>query len=173
MSRQASTKQGRAHGHGAGRDAGKARERGRLRHGEVRGALLLALVDGPAHGYELGQRLLRASGGAWQPSPGSIYPTLSVLADDGAVRSEERDGKRIFTLTKRGEAEVHERSRRGEPPPWSEAFDRNTGALREAVVQLKLAAKQISAVGNAQHREAAIAVVNEARARLYELLAKG
>jgi DNA-binding PadR family transcriptional regulator len=144
-----------------------------MRHGDVRAAILLALASGPAHGYELGQRLLQASDGAWQPSPGSIYPTLQALADEELVTLEERDQKRIYTITKRGLSEVKERTERGEAAPWAAVHGGPGGPLREAVVGLKMAAKQVSAVGTPEQRERATAIVVEARRQIYELLAKG
>jgi DNA-binding PadR family transcriptional regulator len=144
-----------------------------MRHGDVRAALLLALVEGPAHGYELGQRLLRASAGAWQPSPGSIYPTLQLLSDEELVSSEEREQKRIYTLTKRGLAVVKERSDRGDGAPWESAADGHSGQLREAMSALKMAAKQVATVGSAQQRERATEIIVDARRQLYDLLAKG
>src|SRR5437868_14231945 len=55
----------------------------RMRRGGMRIALLGALVTGPAHGYELMGRLEERSGGRWRPSPGSVYPTLQALEDEG------------------------------------------------------------------------------------------
>src|SRR5580704_8810040 len=161
----------RRRGHRQAGDHGHQRERGRLRHGEVRTALLMALTEGPAHGYELGQRLERASQGAWRPSPGSIYPTLQLLADEEMVSSEERDGKRIYTLTRRGQAEQKERASRGEGSPWQAAYDERAGDLREAVVALKMAARQVAEVGTTDQQSRATAVVVEARRKLYDLLA--
>ena len=144
-----------------------------MRHGDVRAALLLALQEGPAHGYELGQRLERASGGAWRPSPGSIYPTLQALADEEVVVSSERDGKRIYELDKRGRAELKERSDRGDATPWQAASDAPSSDLKEAVHALKEAAKQIGTVGTADQVARATTIVVEARRQVYELLAKG
>jgi DNA-binding PadR family transcriptional regulator len=144
-----------------------------MRHGDVRIALLLALSEGPTHGYELGQRLLRASNGAWQPSPGSIYPTLQSLSDEELVSSDEQGQKRIYTLTPNGVALLKERSARGEAAPWQDAQDGGSGELREAVVGLKLAARQIAAAATTEQRSAAVAIIVDARRRLYELLAKG
>lgn len=144
-----------------------------MRHGDVRIALLLALSEGPTHGYELGQRLLRASNGAWQPSPGSIYPTLQSLADEDLVSSEEQGQKRIYTLTPSGATFLKERSARGEALPWQNAQDGGSGELREAVQELKLAARQIAAAGTTDQRDRAVAIIVDARRRIYELLAKG
>lgn len=140
-----------------------------MRHGDVRTAILMALSEGPAHGYEIGQRLLRASRGAWQPSPGSIYPTLQTLSDEDLVTSEERDGKRIYTLSKTGQAELAEREKRSEGAPWEGAHG---GELREAIVALRMAVRQVGAVGTAEQRARAKTIVDEARRQIYELLAK-
>jgi DNA-binding PadR family transcriptional regulator len=145
----------------------------RLRHGDVRVALLIALEDGPAHGYELGQRLADRTKGAWRPSPGSIYPTLQALSDEDCITSEERGGKRIHTLTDKGRTELREREKRGEPPPWEGADHSGTGDLREAVVAVKSAARQISSVGKPEQIAEATRIVLDARRQLYELLAKG
>jgi len=144
-----------------------------MRHGEVRTALLLALQDGPAHGYELGQRLERASGGMWRPSPGSIYPTLQMLADEDLVSSEERDGKRIYTLTRTGRAEAKERTDRGEAAPWQAAYDDESRDLREEVDAVRMAVKQVGAIGSAEQRTRAREILAEARRQIYEILAKG
>ena len=143
-----------------------------MRHGDVRAALLLALEEGPAHGYELGQRLERISGGSWRPSPGSIYPTLQTLADEDCVSVEERDGKRIYALTKAGKTEASERGKSADVP-WQQATDEDSDGLREAVHGLKLAARQAFSAGNEEQRQKARAIVIEARRQLYELLAKG
>jgi DNA-binding PadR family transcriptional regulator len=159
------TEQAHAHAHAA-------RATGRLRHGEVKAALLLALQEGPAHGYELGHRLERASGGAWRPSPGSIYPTLQMLADEELVSFEEREGKTIYTLTASGVAELKARAKRGEPAPWVAAYHGESGELREAFAALKMAAKQINSVGTTEQRQRTVVIINEARRRIYELLAQ-
>ena len=101
-----------------------------MRHGDVRAAILLGLTEGPAHGYEIGQRLLRASGGAWQPSPGSIYPTLQTLSDEDLVTSEEREGKRIWLA---GLADALD----GSPlPDFSKAIPKTALADGEPVILL-------------------------------------
>jgi DNA-binding PadR family transcriptional regulator len=147
--------------------------RRRLRHGDVRAALVVALTEGPTHGYELGLRLERRSSGAWRPSPGSIYPTLQLLSDEGLVVGEDRDGKRIYALTSTGRAEAAERTKRGEAMPWESDHDDGTQGLRETVHEVRLAAKQVSAAGDDTQRGRAKAILLEARRQLYELLAKG
>src|SRR5919107_2960735 len=74
----------------------------RARRGDVRAALLVLLAEEPRNGYGLMQEIEARSNGAWRPSPGSVYPALSQLEDEGLVRAEERDGSRVFTLTDAG-----------------------------------------------------------------------
>jgi len=156
-----------------GHEDDNERGRNRMRHGEVRVALLLALQDGATHGYELGQRLERASGGAWRPSPGSIYPTLHALADEDLVSSEERDGKRIFTLTRKGAVALKAREDRGDEVPWHGTYDGPAAELRDAGRSLKDAIRQIMNVGTAEQCAKAKAIVVEARRNVYQLLAQG
>lgn len=144
-----------------------------MRHGDVRAALLLALQDGPAHGYELGQRLERASGGAWRPSPGSIYPTLQALADEDLIIATDRDGKRIYELGRAGQAELKQRAERGEATPWQAATDAPSSGLKEAVMALKLAARQVGEIGSADQVARATTILVEARRQVYALLAQG
>ena len=69
------------------------------------------------HGYEIIQEIAERSAGAWKPSPGSVYPTLQLLADEGLITSAESGGKRLFTLTESGRAEADA----GPDAPWEEA----------------------------------------------------
>jgi DNA-binding PadR family transcriptional regulator len=138
----------------------------------VRAALLVALRDGPAHGYELGQRLERISNGAWKPSPGSIYPTLQTLSDEDCVSSVERDGKRVYTLGTKGKSEIDEREARGDASPWL-VPDQGRGALRDAAHSLRAAVKQIAVVGSSTQQQRAVEIVTDARRQLYALLVAG
>ena len=156
---------GRGRGRGHGRPGG-----GRMRRGEIRTAILAILLDGPGHGYDLIQRLEEKSGG-WRPSPGSVYPTLQLLEDEDLVRSEDRDGKKVFELTDAGRAEVERRVDEAGGAPW----DRERGVapnreLREAVGQAFVAMKQIGSVGSPSQIEQAVAVMKDTRRKLYQIL---
>src|SRR3954451_14923530 len=147
--------------------------RGRMGRGDVRSALLIALLDGAGHGYELIQALEAKTGGRWRPSPGSVYPALQLLSDEGLVTSSEEDGKRIFTLTDAGreQAEQHVESL---GYPW-EAMDRgrsDNGGLRVAVRDLHLAAKQVGMTGSPEAVTSATEILTKARKDLYRLLAE-
>ena len=85
---------------------GRGPRRPFFRQGEVRLALLSLLDEGPAHGYELMKRLEERSGGMYRASAGTVYPVLQQLEDEGLVRQEERDGKKVYHLTDRGRDEL-------------------------------------------------------------------
>src|SRR6516162_980080 len=113
----------------------------RMRRGAIRGAILVALRDEPAHGYEVMRRLEEMSGGLWRPSPGSVYPQLQMLEDEGLLRSTEVNGSRTYTLTDAGQEEATKVAL-----PWQTGgeADDQVRTLRMAVGQLMSAAKQLS-----------------------------
>lgn len=95
------------HGPGDRRgDRGPGGGRGRARRGDARYILLDALRDGPKHGYEIIKTLEERSGGKYVPSPGTVYPTLQYLEDQGFVRASEEADRRIYQLTEAGQAEL-------------------------------------------------------------------
>jgi DNA-binding PadR family transcriptional regulator len=161
---------GHRHRHGGPRWEGRRR----MRRGDIRTALLAALAERPGHGYDVMQALEEKTGGAWRPSPGSVYPTLQLLEDEGMVQSTEREGKRIFEITEAGRAELARRIESAGGTPWDLA-GRNPAEgndLRGAVAQLHLAAKQISIAGDPSQIERAATIVHDARKQLYSLLAE-
>ena len=146
----------------------------RAKRGDVRTALLALLAEEPMHGYDLIRKLEEKSGGAWRPSPGSIYPTLQLLEDEGLVTSEERDGKRVYTINDAGRAELEERrEERGGDQPWEfgpigEGFRQ----LRDAGFQLAAAAMQVARTGSEAQRKQAAEILADARKKIYALLAE-
>ncbi len=141
-----------------------------MRRGDVRAALLIALLDGPGHGYELIGRIETKAEGRWRPSPGSVYPALQALADQDLVTSTEADGKRIFELTEAGRTEAGERITTG-GLPWEETPSER-GALHAEVRTLSFAAKQVAMVGRPETVAQATTIIREARQALYQLLAE-
>src|SRR5881296_3171083 len=106
-------------GHGFGYPGGP-RGRGRkARRGDIRTAALLLLAEEPRNGYQIMQEVEERSGGVWRPSPGSVYPALQQLEDEGLIRIEEHDRRKQFALTEAGRELL---ARRGEerPAPWDE-----------------------------------------------------
>ncbi len=145
----------------------------RSRRGDIRIALLAALSNGPGHGYELIKRLEERTGGRWRPSPGSVYPTLQLLEDADFVTANQQDDKRVFAITEAGQMELARLVEQSGMPPWADAEGMGAhGELRKAIAQLALASKQITMSGNATHVETAAGILNDARRKLYLLLAE-
>ncbi|KOT86529.1 PadR family transcriptional regulator [Streptomyces rimosus] len=154
---------------GRGRGGGP---RGRARRGDVRASILALLKDRPMHGYEMIQEIAERSGGTWKPSPGSVYPTLQLLEDEGLISSASEGGKKLFSLTEAGQAEAENVA----DAPWEEA---GRGVDWEAMNEIRKAGgglieafRQVWATGTPEQREKAIAVVNKARKELYLILAE-
>ena len=159
------------HGWGGGWGGGGRR---RVRRGDVRRAVLAALTDGPANGYEVMGRLEARSGGLWRPSPGSVYPTLQMLEDEGLVRGQSHEGTRVYELTEAGAGAAEAGAAEPGPPPWDrgDAEGRPRG-LRDAVAQVAVAARQVAGTGSAEQVDRAVEIVQRARKELYQLLADG
>ena len=145
----------------------------RMRRGDIRTAVLAVLTEGPGHGYDVMQNLEDKTGGAWRPSPGSVYPTLQLLEDEGLVRSTERDGKRVFEITDAGRAESAERIEQAGGTPWELAGKgpKRNREVRDASRSWTQAFKQISTVGTPEQVDRGLAIVNDARKQLYQILA--
>jgi DNA-binding PadR family transcriptional regulator len=162
---------GHGHRHG-GRGRGRGGPGGRARRGDVRASILALLKDRPMHGYEMIQEIAERSGGAWKPSPGSVYPTLQLLEDEGLIASQSEGGKKLFTLTDQGRAEAES----GPEAPWEEAgrgIDWEAmNEIRKAGSGLVDAFRQVWATGTPEQRDKALTVVNEARKKLYLILAE-
>lgn len=102
--------------HGFGRQA---------RRGDMRLIILHVLKDQSMHGYEVIRHLEEKSHGLWRPSPGSIYPTLQMLEEEGLVESSEIDGKRVYKITETGRKEA-----KNSPHEHWQKFE-DTGSLRQ------------------------------------------
>ncbi len=138
----------------------------------MRAATLLALADEPMHGYQIMQLLEERSGGAWRPSPGSVYPTLQLLEDQGLIKGEEAEGKRVFSLTEAGVAEAAAvKERLGDSPFGAGGEQDPRFSLRQATMQLGAAVKQVAMAGSADDVQKALEILREARKRMYALLA--
>jgi len=147
---------------------------GRARRGNVRAAVLSVLAERPMHGYEIMQELQERSGGAWRPSPGSVYPTLQLLEDQGLVKGEDAEGKRVFALTDEGKAEAEAVKARMGGAPWEGGGDDDPRfKLRQATFQVAGAAKQVGMSGSAGQIQETLVILADARKRIYQLLADG
>lgn len=163
-------------GPGFGRHGGFGPGFGRgakVRRGDVRAAILALLAEEPMHGYQIITELTERSGGAWRPSPGSVYPTLSALEDQGLVTADQAEGKRVFSLTAEGRTEA-EAAGDG-PSPWEEAAagDRPVADLRGLMVQVAKATMQVGQAGTTGQIKAVADILTDTRRRIYLVLADG
>jgi DNA-binding PadR family transcriptional regulator len=153
---------------GRGRPGGGRRGR----RGDVRAAILALLAEKPMHGYEMIQELDSRTGGFWRPSPGSVYPTLQLLEDEGLIVSEPVEGRKRFTLTDKGREAATKAS---EKPPWTDFADAEalTAAqdLREAVGGILNALREVGVSGSEAQRAQALDLLKDTRRKLYAILA--
>jgi DNA-binding PadR family transcriptional regulator len=146
----------------------------RARRGDVRTAALLLLAEGPLNGYQIMQEIERRSDGLWRPSPGSVYPALAQLEDEGLVRTDDEGDRRTYVLTDAGRAEVESRDS-DLRPPWEQmtgAVDDEVGSLFRELRRVGMAAAQIGNLGDAAHVARARGILADARRALYSLLAE-
>lgn len=149
------------HRHGPGR---------RSRRGDIRAAILALLAERSMHGYEMIREITDRSAQFWRPSPGSVYPTLQLLEDEGLVSSvSSMGGKRLYELTDEGRTAAGQLG----TPPWEQiAQDANPSdvTLREAIGQLMGATFQVAQAATDAQKNRAVQVLNEARRELYAIL---
>ncbi|MCI0426320.1 MAG: PadR family transcriptional regulator [Actinobacteria bacterium] len=139
--------------------------------GEVRIAILQLLTEQPMHGYQIMQELSKRTSGVWRLSPGSVYPTLQQLEDEGLVRADRQDGKNVYSLTDDGRAAVESEA----TTPWEtlgggvhdELFE-----LRDIGFQVGAAVIQVARTGSTAQVAKAKEILENARREIYRLLAE-
>jgi DNA-binding PadR family transcriptional regulator len=144
----------------------------RAGRGDVRAAVLALLAEKPMHGYQMIHEIEERSGGGWKPSAGSVYPTLQLLADEGLISVEEANGRKIYSLTDAGREVI---AASGSSSPWDATGSPSSGgvtALPKAGIELAQAAAQVGRTGTPEQIQEAVAVLDEARRRLYSILAR-
>jgi DNA-binding PadR family transcriptional regulator len=132
------------------------------------------LKEEPRHGYSIMTELAERSGGLWRPSPGSVYPVLQQLQDEGLVSAEDSDGRKVFSLTAAGRQLVEE-SPVEFAEPWSVVGPgprRRVQALFEGMTALGSATQQVARLGTAEQGERARIVLDDARRAMYRILAE-
>ena len=154
----------------------------RARRGDVRVAILAVLADGPLNGYQVIQEIADRTGGAWRPSPGSVYPTISQLEDEGLVEGDDERGRRTLRLSDSGREYLgeHEAEVAGVWAPFAEGAGRSEddddvsldfASLKPELGRVMNAVWQIITTGTDEQRRAAVGVLVEARRALYQILA--
>ena len=146
----------------------------RVRRGDVRAAALALLAEEPRNGYQLIQEIAERSGGVWQPSPGSVYPALQQLEDEGLIQAETPEGgRKRYALTTEGREYVtaHADEVRA---PWDDvAGSVGTDAieLRKLFGAVAMAGMQVVQVGTPAQVAQAQQILTDARRKLYAILA--
>jgi DNA-binding PadR family transcriptional regulator len=150
---------------------GQRQQRGpRAGRGDVRSAVIALLSEQPMHGYQIIQEIDKRSGGAWKPSPGSVYPTLQQLEDEGLVRAEEQEGKRVYRLTEQGQQVAAERADEFASLWQGMAPTDDDTQLGDLVFQVGAAFVHVARTGNPEQLAEARKVLARTRADLYKIL---
>jgi DNA-binding PadR family transcriptional regulator len=146
----------------------------RVKRGDVRSAALALLADEPRNGYQIIQEIGERSGGLWRASPGSVYPALQQLEDEGLIQAETPEGgRRRYALTEEGRAYVaaHPEEVRA---PWdvvARSVSDDAIELRSLFGQVAMAAMQVVRVGTDAQVAQAHKILTDARRSLYRILA--
>ena len=161
--------------HGGPRFPGFGPPRGpRARRGDVREALLVLLAEEPRNGYQLMQEIEQRSDGVWRPSPGSVYPALQQLEDEGLVRVAPGEGRKAYELTDEGRSHVEARDD-DLAAPWDLVKgDMGEGAfdLMGAMRHIGMALYQLTHSGTEAQQAEAKEVLDGTRRALYRILAE-
>lgn len=146
----------------------------RRMRGDVRAAVLVLLEEAPRNGYQIIQELSERSNGAWRPSPGSVYPILQQLEDEGLVEIASTESGKTFHLTAKGKTLVEaERDALGKP--WEVAaaeVSDATSDLYGTLRQVASATRQVGIAGSDAQTKQAVTILAEARKSIYRLLAE-
>lgn len=146
----------------------------RVRRGDVRAAALSLLAEEPRNGYQIIQEIAERSGGVWHPSPGSVYPALQQLEDEGLIQAETPEGgRRRYALTAEGREYVDAHADEVQAP-WDDVAS-SVGSdaieLRHLIAQVAAAAVQVVQVGTEGQVAQARTMLTDTRRKLYAILA--
>jgi DNA-binding PadR family transcriptional regulator len=147
----------------------------KARRGDIRTAALLLLAEEPRNGYQIMQEVEERSEGVWRPSPGSVYPALAQLEDQGLIRSEESEGRKLFAITDEGRATLAQRDS-DTPAPWDQmsgGFSEEAFKARHQIRDVALAFTQVMRTGSDAQIAQAREVLDRTRRDLYRILADG
>lgn len=155
----------------------RGRGRPRARRGDVRSAILdvLANASEPINGYQVIQQIAERTQDSWKPSPGSVYPTMSQLQDEGLVEDAPL-GRKTVQLTEAGRTHVADNA--DEIAAVWAAFDEEEGDeshadLRQVIKQTVGAIVQVATAGTPAQQAKAVEILADTRRKLYGLLAEG
>ena len=162
-------------GGGPGGPGGPFGGRQRQRRGDIKFALLELLAEQPRHGYELIKELEQRYGGFYRPSPGSVYPTLQLLEDEGHLTSETVEGKRVYTITESGRQLLTERQQNQPehgPPFGFRGPGPELEGLRQTGMSLMASVMQAALHGTAEQKQAVMKLLDSTRREIYAILSR-
>ncbi|MFL6160489.1 MAG: PadR family transcriptional regulator [Marmoricola sp.] len=160
-----------------GPGGGRGPRRSRARRGDVRSAILdvLGAAPEPINGYQVIQQIAERTDDAWKPSPGSVYPTMAQLADEGLIE-DAPTGRKTVRLTEAGRTHLTENA--DEIAAVWAAFDADEqddsdADLRQVIKQTVGAIVQVASAGTPAQQAKAVEILAGTRRQLYGLLAEG
>jgi DNA-binding PadR family transcriptional regulator len=148
------------------------------RRPDIRTAILTALLEQPMHGYQLIRAIETGTG--WAPTPGEVYPTLQLLTDEGVLSAEQVDERKVYSLTDAGREEAtaasgsdsDDAASAGSHGGWDRERAERAMALPKAGAKLARAVSQFPTSATPEQTERAVAILDEARRKLYAILAE-
>jgi DNA-binding PadR family transcriptional regulator len=159
-----------------GHAGGRGGRRARVRRGDVRSAILdvLGTSAEPLNGYQVIQQIADRTEGSWKPSPGSVYPTVAQLVDEGLIE-DAPTGRKTLQLTETGRAYVadHAEELAGVWTAFDEQTSEESADFRQVIGQTVGAIVQIATTGTEAQQARAVEILAETRRKLYGLLAEG
>jgi DNA-binding PadR family transcriptional regulator len=161
---------GQKFGRGMGREGmmmGGWRGGGRARRGDIKYLILDVLASGPRHGYDIITELENKSQGRYRPSPGSVYPTLTMLEEGGYITGDASEGKRIFTITDLGRELLTKKPADAASEDDDEGID-----LRGSAMKLGAAVMQVARSTDAASQQKVRDILDTARREIYKVLAE-
>ena len=152
---------------------GRSGSRGRAQRGDVRVAILILLAEQPMHGYQLMQAMADRTQGAWRPSAGAIYPTLASLKDAGLVNVQAVDGRKLASLTDKGDTYVRE-NRANFADPFEPLIAESGGEhdLRGPLDEIRATTRLLSRTGSDTQIQQSRELLIESLRSLNAILAK-
>ena len=158
-----------------------------MRRGDVRTAIIDVLhrartAEEPINGYQVIQEIAELSNGEWRPSPGSVYPTIQQLQDEGLVESDDERGRRTHPAHRPGRRVGRGATPTSSPSVWAPFArtepvrgDQPSGQadIKSEIGQVVSAVWQLATQGSEQQKKAALDVLVDTRRRLYGILADG
>ncbi len=144
-----------------------------FKRGQFKYVVLRTLKQRPMHGYEIMQSIGESHNGIYLPSPGIIYPTLQMLEDQGHVKSESRDGKRVYSLTPEGDRYLEEGKKNfHEQPEIRKRLFQARAGLRQEIRGFAELFAQHHADLTPEKMEKARQILREARGKVAEVLSE-